>query len=155
VALREPSILYRAWVGVGRIEMTNKNFNEAEKAFNEAIEKSDDSLANAGAYNGRADCSLARSPAPDSKTYKSALFDYLRSKILYPAPTGEPTIEEEKATYYAAYCFEKLAQSVPAEKKKIYIGNARALYQELKEKFPRSKFVPEANKRLIEIGPGK
>jgi tetratricopeptide (TPR) repeat protein len=152
VAQREPSILYRALVGVGRIEIANKNFADAEKAFNEVIEKSDDFLANAGAYNGRADCIIARSSSPDAKTYKNALFDYLHSKVLYPAQPGEPGIEEEKATYYAAYCFEKLAQSLAAEKKKVYINNARALYQELKEKFSRSRFIPEANKRLSELG---
>ncbi|MFH0889183.1 MAG: tetratricopeptide repeat protein [Planctomycetota bacterium] len=151
-AQREPTILYRAWVGVGRIEVINKNFNDAEKAFNEVIEKSEDFLANAGAYNGRADCTLARSSAPDSKIYKNALFDYLRSKVLYPVQTGEPTIEAEKATYYAGYCFEKLAQSLSAEKKKVYINNARALYQELKEKFSRSKFISKANERLSELG---
>jgi len=149
---REPSIYYRALVGVGRIGVINKNFNDAEKAFNEVIEKSDDFLANAGAYNGRADCTLARSQAPDAKIYKNALFDYLRSKVLYPAQPGEPGIEEEKATYYAGYCFEKLAQSLATEKKKVYINNARLLYQELIEKFPGSRFIEEAKKKLSELG---
>lgn len=149
---REPTILYRALVGVGRIEVINKNYNDAEKAFNEVIEKSEDFLANAGAYNGRADCTLARSSAPDSKIYKSALFDYLRSKVLYPAQPGGLAIEAEKATYYAGYCYEKLAQSLSAEKKKVYINNARALYLELIEKFPRSKLIPKANERLSGLG---
>lgn len=152
IATKEPSILYRAWVGVGRCEIANKNSAEAEKAFNEVIEKSDDALANAGAYNGRAACILARSSSPDAKVYKNALFDYLRSKTLYPAIVGQSTVEEEKAIYYAGYCFEKLAQAMATEKKKVYINNARALYQELKQKFPTSKLVPEANKHLQELG---
>lgn len=151
-AQREPAILYRALIGLGRVEMANKNYSEAEKAFNEVIEKSNDAVAKAGAYNGKGDCIIASAKTADYKIYKNALFSYLRSKLLYPAPAGEPTLEEEKAIYNAGLCCEKLAQALPQEKKKIYINNAKVLYQELKQRFPGSRFVPEANKRLSELG---
>lgn len=151
-AAMQPSILYRALIGLGRVELANKNPSGAEDAFNEVIEKSDDVVAKAGAYNGKGDCIIASTKTPDYKTYKNALFAYLRSKLLYPAPAGEPTVEEERAIYNAGLSCEKLAQALPQEKKKVYINNAKLLYQELKQKFPGSKFVPEANKRLSELG---
>jgi tetratricopeptide (TPR) repeat protein len=152
IAIREPTILYRAKAGLGRIHILNKNFTEAEGIFKEVIEKREaDDIAKAVAYNGRADCIIARNPSPDLKTYKAALFDYLISKVLYAAPPGESTQEEEKAIYNSAYCYEKLAQAMPPEKKKVYINNAIALYRELKQKFPASKLVPDANKRSSEL----
>jgi len=150
-AALQPAILYRALIGLGRVELANKNLAGAEEAFNEVIEKSDDAVAKAGAYNGKGDCLMAN-PKADYKTLKNALFAYLRSKLLYPAPAGEPTIEEEKAIYSAGLSCEKLAQALPQEKKKVYINNAKLLYLELKQKFPGSRFVPEANKRLSELG---
>ncbi len=150
-AQMQPSIRDRALIGLGRVELANKNPAGAEEAFNEVIEKSNDAVAKAGAYNGMGDC-LMVNPKADYKTLKNALFSYLRSKLLYPAPAGEPTIEEEKAIYNAGLSCEKLAQALPQEKKKVYINNAKLLYQELKQKFPGSRFVSEANKRLSELG---
>ena len=150
-AAMQPAILYRAIIGLGRVELAGKELGKAEEAFNEVIERSDDAVAKAGAYNGKGDCLMAN-PKADYKTLKNALFSYLRSKLLYPAPAGETTIEEEKAIYNAGLSCEKLAQALPQEKKKVYINNAKLLYQELKQKFPGSRFVPEANKRLSELG---
>ncbi|MEW6027020.1 MAG: tetratricopeptide repeat protein, partial [Planctomycetota bacterium] len=147
----QPAIRDRALVGLGRVELALKNPTGAEDAFKEVIEKSNDPVAKAGAYNGMGDCLMAN-PKADYKVYKNALFSYLRSKLLYPAPAGEPTVEEEKAIYSAGLCCEKLAQALPQEKKKIYVTNAKLLYQELKNKFPGSRFAPEATKRLSELG---
>jgi tetratricopeptide (TPR) repeat protein len=150
-AQMQPAIYSRALIGLGRVELANKNLAGAEEAFNEVIDKSDDAVAKAGAYNGKGDC-LTANPKADYKTLKNALFSYLRSKLLYPAPAGEPTMEEEKAIYSSGLSCEKLAQALPQEKKKIYINNAKLLYQELKQKFPGSRYVAEANKRLSELG---
>jgi len=150
-AAMQPAILYRALIGLGRVELAGGEPSRAEDAFNEVIAKSDDAVAKAGAYNGKGDCLMAN-PKADYKTIKNALFAYLRSKLLYPAPAGEPTIEEEKAIYNAGVSCEKLAQALPQEKKKVYINNAKLLYLELKQKFPGSRFAPEANKRLSELG---
>jgi tetratricopeptide (TPR) repeat protein len=151
-AALQPVILYRAFIGLGRVELANKNYSNAEDAFNEVIEKSDDAVAKAGAYNGKGDSIIAGAKTPDYNTYKSALFSYLRSKLLYPAPAGETSIEEEKAIYNAAVSCEKLAQTLPQEKKRVYVNNAKLLYMELKQKFPGSRFVSDANKRLAELG---
>ncbi|MBI5779935.1 MAG: tetratricopeptide repeat protein [Planctomycetes bacterium] len=150
-AQMQPAIRDRAMIGLGRVELAGGNISGAEEAFNEVIEKSTDAVAKAGAYNGKGDCLMAN-PKADYKIIKNALFAYLRSKLLYPAPAGEPTMEEEKAIYNAGLCCEKLAQALPQEKKKVYINNAKILYLEVKQKFPGSRFVPEANKRLSELG---
>ena len=150
----EPSILARAMVGKGCIDLKNNNYSEAERAFTKVIDmkKNDDVLSVAAAYNGRADCTLATTPSLTPEIYTKALFDYLHSKLLYPAPEGESTIEEENATYNAGLCWDKLAQSSPDQKKKQYFNNnAKGLYEELVQRFPFSKLVLLAQKRLNEL----
>jgi tetratricopeptide (TPR) repeat protein len=151
----EVSVLAQAMVGKGRIALKSKNYTEAEKSFTKVIEieKNDDVLAFAAAYNGRADCTLASASNQTAEVYKKALLDYLHAKLLYPTPEGASTEEEENSTYNAALCWDKLGQaSTDAKKKLYYNGNARSLYEEFVSMFPYSKkYIANAQKRLSEL----
>lgn len=139
-------LAHRAIVGLGRCALADEKYDEAERFFKEVADTSNDDVALAGAYNGKGDCYRLKAEKgkiqDPAQAYKTALKDcYLRAKVMYPPPEGEPTYEYQKSIFYSGQCYERLAEYAPsAEKKTIYLTTAKSLYQELKDNFPDSSF---------------
>ncbi|MFA5795178.1 MAG: tetratricopeptide repeat protein [Candidatus Brocadiia bacterium] len=145
-----PSAADKANVGLGQCLVIEGDYDTAEKAFVKVIENSKDTIALAGAYNGRGDCYFNKAKkSKDRELYKKAIRDnYLKAKVMYPAPEGEATYEYEKSLYFSGYCYEILSQYPPPEKKQVYTEQAKALYNELIKYFPNSTFRKDAEERL-------
>ncbi|MFH1227050.1 MAG: tetratricopeptide repeat protein [Planctomycetota bacterium] len=149
-ASKYPSVSDKANVGLGQCLVIEGDYDSAEKSFNRVIENSKDTIALAGAYNGRGDCYFTKAKkSKDRELYKKAIRDnYLRAKVMYPPPEGESTYEYEKSIYFSGYCYEILSQYPPAEKKQVYVEQAKALYNEMIKYYPNSMFRKDAEERL-------
>jgi hypothetical protein len=99
----------------------------------------------AGAWNGLGDLALAEATQKrDQDGLRYALFAYLRGAVLYVPERGGTTEEHERARAGAAKAFRSLGElETDATRKKLYLGRAQQLVEQLKNDYPRSRFIPK------------
>jgi tetratricopeptide (TPR) repeat protein len=142
-----PEIRDSARVGLGRCQLSEKQYSDAERNFNEVIKESLAPAVLRGAYTGLGDC--YRVVAEKSNTlvdYKKALRAYLRVNVLYLPQEGESIDEYCRASYYAASCLNIMANFIPdADKQKQHKEYAKRIAIELRSSpaFASNKWVKD------------
>lgn len=151
-ASKHPAFAEIATVGLGLI-LLKENPTEAERHFNEVIDKSTNSSALAGAYKGLGDVYFQKAEQTHKiENYHDALINYLKTNVLFlpEEEIGLPYYIE--ATFQAGICFTKMLNFVDPKKQEEYKKFANDLFTEIIDKFKDSSLAPlaEEEKKKLE-----
>jgi tetratricopeptide (TPR) repeat protein len=116
---------------------------EAQDKFREIVALDAPNEVLAGAWNGIGDLALAEGTSKRAQDeLRVALFAYLRGVVLYVPERGGTTDELERALAGSAKAFKAVGElENDATKKKQFLARAQQRWEELAEKFPRSRHL--------------
>lgn len=144
-SLVSTSVRNEAKLGVAKITLAEGNIDGAIEMFKELTkdEKSSNYLL-ASSWNGLGEAYIKKAEMEKKeeeryKLYKSALFSFLRTYILYYPKGNDPNDEYIKSMYFTGLCFGEIAKFIKDQKvKQQNLKRQEYHFNELRGKFPDS-----------------
>jgi len=142
-AAGDPDLVAAAKLGLARCAQRAGNVKEAQDKYKAitVMDAPNDVLS--GAWNGLGELALEKGTkerAPEELRY--ALFAFLRGVVLYVPERGGTTDEYERALAGSAKAFKAVGElENDATKKKQFLARAQQRSEQLKQEFPRSRYI--------------
>jgi len=159
-ASKYPAISDIASIGLGRVFVREKQYDEAEKVFSEITLKPGNNVtALAGAYLGLGDVCFQKAEASGSvNDYHEAVINYLKTNVLYsPGQTGGmdddlKNMYYAEATLKAGRSFAKMLKFIDEKKRQEYMSFAHILYLDVMRNFPGTGWAKQAEEEDKKLG---
>src|SRR5262245_62173348 len=132
-----------AKLAIARCAQKAERVKDAEDKYREIVKADAPNEVLAGAWNGLGELALARgTKSRDPEELRYALFAFLRGVVQYVPERGGTTDEYEHALAGSAKAFKALGElESDAAKKKQFLSRAQQRLDQLRQDYPRSRFL--------------